>query len=436
MPSRRKITLFIAVILLGTVATILTSWRLEVILSPIKTTMLVRHRYNSKMMLGFSSFQNVSTKIRTGVSDNRTMQDDQRFDDSMTYSLAYSESGTSAVAVYDFSSKLLKQANTHGTLTNNSVKKILWYDIYHNGNGVRNKARKIDLRKCDMQCSLDYFIFNDTNKIYAPTDADAVLIQLNKMQSIVHPPLKTAGQVFVVVEREACPRHKIPLVNFENVFNWTMTYRRDSDIFYPYGRLVQRTEPLPDKNYSLIYNLKRKSVIWFVSHCRTKSRRENYVKELQNYINVDIYGGCGTFRCPRHGNGSKDCLSKLEEEYFFRIAFENTYHTDYVTEKLYEHFPSTMIQIVDGSAEYDHIVPDRTVINAKDFPSPKELAVYLKSVQDDESKYIEYIKRKDRYDVESLSDQTQRAYCQLCSMLHNRENHTNLYYDVGAWWIS
>ena len=364
------------------------------------------------------------------------MQDDQRFDDSMTYSLAYSESGTSAVAVYDFSSKLLKQANTHGTLTNNSVKKILWYDIYHNGNGVRNKARKIDLRKCDMQCSLDYFIFNDTNKIYAPTDADAVLIQLNKMQSIVHPPLKTAGQVFVVVEREACPRHKIPLVNFENVFNWTMTYRRDSDIFYPYGRLVQRTEPLPDKNYSLIYNLKRKSVIWFVSHCRTKSRRENYVKELQNYINVDIYGGCGTFRCPRHGNGSKDCLSKLEEEYFFRIAFENTYHTDYVTEKLYEHFPSTMIQIVDGSAEYDHIVPDRTVINAKDFPSPKELAVYLKSVQDDESKYIEYIKRKDRYDVESLSDQTQRAYCQLCSMLHNRENHTNLYYDVGAWWIS
>lgn len=32
------------------------------------------------------------------------------------------------------------------------------------------------------------------------------------------------------------------IVKFDGVFNWTMTYRRDSDIFMPYGKFVNVTK--------------------------------------------------------------------------------------------------------------------------------------------------------------------------------------------------
>ena len=38
---------------------------------------------------------------------------------------------------------------------------------------------------------------------------------------------------------------------------------------------------------------KNKLVFWLVSHCKSDNKREEYVKQLQKHINVDIYGGCG-----------------------------------------------------------------------------------------------------------------------------------------------
>lgn len=42
---------------------------------------------------------------------------------------------------------------------------------------------------------------------------------------------------------------------------------------------------------------KKKSVAWFVSNCFTSSERERYVAELKKYIEVDIFGTCGTLEC-------------------------------------------------------------------------------------------------------------------------------------------
>ena len=315
----------------------------------------------------------------------------------------------------------------------NATKRILWYDVWHDGIGVRNRCRKNDFSKCECRCEVDFFIFNDTQKTYEPFGGDAILFQINKLKYLGHPPLKRDGQVFVAVEREATSQSKIPLENFEYVFNWTMTFRQDSDIFYPYGRIMHRTGTPPSKNYSEIYNRKKKGIIWFVSHCRTRSKREVYAKELNEYIDLNIVGHCGADICPRHSN---QCLSRYEQEYFFRFNFENTFHRDYVTEKLFENFSKDMIQIVGGSAEYDNIVPANTVIDVKDFDSPKALATYLKILMSSEERYIEYLKTKDNHYAELLDDQSQRAYCELCSMLHDPGRYRNLYYSIGDWFVS
>ena len=60
---------------------------------------------------------------------------------------------------------------------------------------------------------------------------------------------------------------------------------------------------------------KVKMAYWLVSDCKTDNRREDYVKELQKYINIDIFGRCGNKTFPRgkeldfpHFLGTRSCL--------------------------------------------------------------------------------------------------------------------------------
>ena len=314
------------------------------------------------------------------------------------------------------------------------VKKILWFDVWHGGTGVRNKCRKVDFSKCDCRCEVDFFIFNETHKTYDPFGADAVMFQINKLATLERPPLKSEHQVFVAVEREATPEVKIPSQNFEYVFNWTMTFREDSDIFYPYGRIVEREGAPPAKDYSAIYKKKKKAIVWFVSHCTTKIGREEYAEKLRKYIDIDIVGKCGSDICRRHD--AKKCFPKFEEEYFFLFNYENTHHTDYVTEKLYDNYHRDMVQIVCGAADYDSLVPDNTVVDVNKFESPKALATYLKTLMDNEELYTNYLKKKGNYYSERLNEQSQRAYCELCTMLHDADRYRNLYKNIGDWFVS
>ena len=61
-----------------------------------------------------------------------------------------------------------------------------------------------------------------------------------------------------------------------------MTYRRDSDIFLPYGELQSgdkvSTKKDKLKETSPSRTDDRKLVAWVVSHCETQSKREKYVQ--------------------------------------------------------------------------------------------------------------------------------------------------------------
>ena len=78
--------------------------------------------------------------------------------------------------------------------------------------------------------------------------------------------------------------------------------------------------------------LKSNLVFWAVSHCNTASQRELYVKKLQNYLSVDIYGKWGNLQCPEEGI---DCFIHLAKSYKFYLAFENSLCSEYITEKFW-----------------------------------------------------------------------------------------------------
>ncbi len=98
-----------------------------------------------------------------------------------------------------------------------------------------------------------------------------------------------------------------------------MTYRQDSDLFVPYGKVLKCDKNLKTKHK---FDGKKKSIAWFVSNCKTGSKREVYVKELKKYIDVDIYGKCGDFNCSRKNESL--CYEMIAKNYKFYLSFENS----------------------------------------------------------------------------------------------------------------
>ena len=98
-----------------------------------------------------------------------------------------------------------------------------------------------------------------------------------------------------------------------------------------------QTNPIvPTLNFNSFLDIaanKTKAVAWFVSNCGARNGRLNYAKELSKFIQVDIYGACGSKRCPRAQ--SNTCFDMLNRDYKFYLAFENSNCKDYITEKFF-----------------------------------------------------------------------------------------------------
>ena len=57
----------------------------------------------------------------------------------------------------------------------------------------------------------------------------------------------------------------------------------------------------------------KRLVAWLVSNCRTDSKRELYVRELQKHVQVDVFGACGKrLEC---GLGRDECFTELARGY-------------------------------------------------------------------------------------------------------------------------
>ena len=122
-------------------------------------------------------------------------------------------------------------------------------------------------------------------------------------------------------------------------FDMIMSYRFDSDFVAPYGSFVNRTKTISRPKVD--FKNKTREVAWFASNCVTESQRENYVKELQKYINIDVYGFCGKimgtghYHCPK--SKSVFCDKMLESKYKFYLSFENSVSKNFNYSKYYQH---------------------------------------------------------------------------------------------------
>ena len=313
------------------------------------------------------------------------------------------------------------------------------------------------------QCPVKSCLF--TTDMSLMHQSDVIVLHFDTLED--YPVNRQPHQRFVFYHFESPDNTASELMNDSyfryDYFNWTMTYRRDSDIYlrdyygslvtkasinnnsremrYNYGNittlnnnqqftdvinLIPGMELLKNElNLTALIRGKKKMVTWFVGHCSTPIRREEYVRQLSQFVSVDIYGNC-TKECPY------PCDEMLRAEYKFYLAFENSWCPDYVTEKFIRSYVYDAIPIFLGGADYSKYAPRNSYIDAREFKSPKDLADYLILLDKSDELYASYFDWKSDYYV-SVPDFY--GWCELCQMAHDDTLPIKVYHDIKQWWM-
>ena len=273
------------------------------------------------------------------------------------------------------------------------------------------------------------------NNLDVYNTSDVVIFKARMLREGL-PSYRPPGQRWIYYEWESAANSMLKRYAQENdletvnYFNYSMTYSRTSTIFMPYGECIGLSKRPVGINEAIsdILQNKKKLVVWMVSNCFTGGGREKYVRDLQKYIPVDIYGNCGTLSC----YNDRDCVKHLTG-YKFYLAFENSVCGEYMTEKLWRSFEWGLVPVVYGGlGGYKEALPPHSYIDVADFSSPENLAKYLLEVHANDTLYRKYFSWKTKFHCGIVSRDGNME--RICSHLHNTMSEFNVTVDIKGIW--
>lgn len=259
-------------------------------------------------------------------------------------------------------------------------------------------------------------------------------------------PLPRKPQHMWALLHEESPKNNWVLATEKGIelFNFTATCSRYSSyplhlhFFHSIERLMQPIRyPTQLKSRGSLGQ-----VIFMQSDCDPPSDRDSYIEELMKYIDVDSYGRClhnkdlpEELQNPLTFNS--EGVMNIVGKYKFAIAFENAICNDYITEKFWRPLYAGVVPIVRGSPTVKDWAPsEKSIIVAEDFPTPKDLADYLKFLDGNDAEYEKYLtwKMEGVTNKRLLADYNSREWfiendglsfidgfqCYVCDQLHIR----------------
>lgn len=265
---------------------------------------------------------------------------------------------------------------------------------------------------------------------------------------------------------EESPKN-LPYIQYESIlkhFNYTATFSRYSD-FPLITQYIKDYETLRTRKYVIPIGEKTKlrkklaPVVFLQSICDTMSGRNEYIQELMKFIEIDSYGKClNNKNLPE--TLSNDYLQTIESDelykflapYKFIISYENGVCNDYITEKFWRPLVIGSIPIYFGSPTIKDWLPNKkSAILITDYDSPKDLANFIKELDENDIEYNKYLDhkysqitpisnsllKKSLFNRDYTKDSIFEDFeCFLCQKIHNINNNhpvyaTQQHYDCG-----
>lgn len=180
------------------------------------------------------------------------------------------------------------------------------------------------------------------------------------------PKNRTKRQKYIFYGIQAADNYPICNIHVDNFFNWTWTYKFYSDIFSPYievknvngkvvapSRKVQWTthlKPLTKIDAKRVHT-KTKAIAWILNDCNFVMKRILFLPKLTRALkefnlSIDVFG-CGYNKCPKEG-----CLTAIQRDYYFYLAYEAAMSEDYVTAEVLKGYHHDAVPVVVGGADY------------------------------------------------------------------------------------
>ncbi|XP_006013607.1 alpha-(1,3)-fucosyltransferase 10 [Latimeria chalumnae] len=206
---------------------------------------------------------------------------------------------------------------------------------------------------------------------------------------------------------EESPKNNYKLFHEATItmFNHTATFSQHSHLPLT-TQYLESIEAL--KSHKYLIPLSRKNdlrqriapLVYVQSDCDPPSDRDSYVRELMKYIVVDSYGDCLHNKdLPQHLKNpttmDDEGFYEILAQYKFILAFENAVCEDYITEKFWRPLKLGVVPVYYGSCSIAQWLPNnKSAILVSSFSHPKELAKYIKELDNNDQEYEAFLKWK------------------------------------------
>lgn len=277
-----------------------------------------------------------------------------------------------------------------------------------------------------------------TDEPLAYPHVDAVIVHHREIATgaaRLPPEPRPRAQKWIWMNYES-PAHAPGLWLLEGKFNLTLSYRADSDIFLPYGYLVpmslQNRDAHPLHSPPRAHLKRPRLVAWVISNWSDSQARVAFYYELQRFLRVDVYGAVG-LPLP----AGKSSVVKLLSRYQFYLAFENSQHADYITEKLWNAVVAGAVPVVLGPSRqnYERFLPPEAFIHVDDFPTVRGLARYLLMLRRNPSRLQHHLDWREGYSAvqPAIWD---HHYCTACGAVRKNIGTTQVVHNLEQWFWS